>query len=148
MKVQIKRVLKGASIPTYATPGAAGLDLRACIEGQEVISIAPGETVKVPTGIAVNIGDPNVALYLLPRSGLSSKGIVLGNGIGLIDSDYQGQLIVLLHNRGTEWFQVVDGDRIAQGVFGPVFQAEFELVDKFETDTVRGEGGFGSTGKN
>jgi len=135
----------GASLPAYATPGSAGLDLRACLDAPLVI--APGATHLIPTGIAVHIGDAGYAAMILPRSGLGHKhGIVLGNLVGLIDSDYQGPLMVSCWNRGHEAFTVNPLDRIAQLVVLPVVQAEFRVVDTFEA-SARGEGGFGSSGR-
>lgn len=132
-------------LPAYATPGAAGLDLRACIDAPLVLQ--PGEASLVPTGIAIHIGDPSLAAMILPRSGLGHKhGIVLGNLVGLIDSDYQGPLMVSCWNRGVETFTLQPMDRLAQLVLVPVVQAEFvEVVDFSTTD--RGAGGFGSTGQ-
>lgn len=148
MQVQLKKfpALNSAMThPAYASLGAAGLDLRANIAEQLVLQ--PGQTVLVGTGYAVFLEDPGFAAMLLPRSGLGHKhGIVLGNLVGLIDSDYQGQLQVSLWNRGTEPFTVEPGDRIAQMVIVPVVQAEFVLTDDFAS-TDRGTGGFGSTGK-
>lgn len=132
--------------PSYATPGSAGLDLRACTE--ETQTIQPGETTLIPTGMAIHIDNTYYAALILPRSGLGHKhGIVLGNLVGLIDSDYQGQLFVSCWNRGTEPFELKPMERIAQLVIVPVVQADFHLVDEF-TETERGEGGFGSTGKH
>ena len=133
-------------LPGYATPGAAGLDLRACIP--QTITIAPGETHLVPTGIAIHIGDPGLAAMLLPRSGLGHKhGIVLGNLVGLIDSDYQGQVMVSCWNRGQAAFTIQPGERIAQMVVVPVVQVQLEIVESF-TESRRGAGGFGSSGTN
>ena len=130
--------------PGYATPGSAGLDLRACIDAPLVLE--PGQTVLIPTGLAIHIGDPGLAAMILPRSGLGHKhGIVLGNLVGLIDSDYQGPLMVSCWNRGAATFTVQPLDRIAQLVIVPVVQATFRRVDSFAA-TDRGEGGFGSTG--
>jgi dUTP pyrophosphatase len=132
-------------LPAYATPGSAGLDLRACIDAP--LLLAPGGAALVPTGLAMHIGDPNLAAMLLPRSGLGHKhGIVLGNLVGLIDSDYQGPLMVSCWNRGSEPFTVQPMERIAQMVIVPVVQAAFRRVDDFEA-SARGAGGFGSTGK-
>jgi dUTP pyrophosphatase len=131
--------------PAYATPGAAGLDLRACLEAP--LTLAPGEAQLVPTGLAIHIGDPGHAALILPRSGLGHRhGIVLGNLVGLIDSDYQGQVLVSVWNRGGEPFTIEPGDRIAQMVFVPVVQAEFAVVEEFE-ESARGAGGFGSSGR-
>lgn len=131
--------------PHYATPGAAGLDLRACIDSP--ITLRPGETVLVPTGIAIHLADPGLAAMILPRSGLGHKhGIVLGNLVGLIDSDYQGQIMVSTWNRGHSPFTIEPLERLAQLVVVPVLQVGFNVVDDF-TASERGEGGFGSTGK-
>ena len=131
-------------LPEYSTSGSAGLDLRACIDAQ--MNIEPGQTVLVPTGFAINIEDPKYAAVILPRSGLGHKhGIVLGNLVGLIDSDYQGQIMVSVWNRGSESFSIEPMDRIAQLVVIPVVQIQFNLVDDFN-ETIRGSGGFGSTG--
>jgi dUTP pyrophosphatase len=133
-------------LPSYATVGSAGLDLRACVE--HVVTIQPGETQLIPTGMAMHLADPNYAALILPRSGLGHKhGIVLGNLVGLIDSDYQGQLLVSCWNRSKEAFMLNPMERIAQLVIVPVIQAQFELVDEF-VSSERGEGGFGSTGKH
>lgn len=133
-------------LPSYATDGSAGIDLRACVD--ESTTLAPGDTVLVPTGIAIHIGDPSLAAVILPRSGLGHKhGIVLGNLVGLIDSDYQGQLFVSCWNRGTDAFTIEPGERIAQLVFVPVVRAEFDVVDDFEA-TERGAGGFGHSGRH
>lgn len=132
-------------LPSYATSGSAGLDLRACID--EPLAILPGETKLVPTGLAVHIADPGYAALILPRSGLGHKhGIVLGNLVGLIDSDYQGQLMVSTWNRGTEEFILNPMERLAQLVIVPVLQVGFNVVEEFE-ESDRGAGGFGSTGK-
>ncbi|ARF48332.1 dUTP diphosphatase [Pantoea stewartii] len=145
VKILDARVGKAFPLPTYATPGSAGLDLRACIE--DVMEIAPGTTTLIPTGLAIHIADPNLAAVILPRSGLGHKhGIVLGNLVGLIDADYQGQLMVSVWNRGQESFTLQPGDRMAQLVFVPVVQAEFNLVDEFDA-SLRGEGGFGHSGR-
>ncbi|MFK7815039.1 MAG: dUTP diphosphatase [Gammaproteobacteria bacterium] len=145
VKILDSRIGKEIPLPTYATIGSAGMDLRACLD--EAISIKPGETVLIPTGISIYIQDPGLAATILPRSGLGHKhGIVLGNLVGLIDSDYQGPLMVSLWNRGNETFSINVGDRIAQLVIIPIVQTEFEIVDDF-TATDRGEGGFGHTGK-
>ena len=135
-----------ANPPAYATPGSAGLDLRACIE--QDITIHPGEADLIPTGIAIHIADPGYAAMILPRSGLGHKhGIVLGNLVGLIDSDYQGQIFVSCWNRGQKTFVLSPLERIAQLVVVPVAQVEFNIVDEFEASH-RGENGFGSTGKH
>ncbi len=132
-------------LPAYATPGSAGLDLRACVDA--ALTIAPGQTVLIPTGLAIHIGDPTLAAMILPRSGLGHKhGIVLGNLVGLIDSDYQGPLMVSCWNRGAVEFTVQPLDRIAQLVIVPVVQARFRVVDDFDASS-RGVGGFGSTGR-
>jgi dUTP pyrophosphatase len=132
-------------LPQYATEGSAGLDLRACIENPLVIN--PGETHLVDTGLSIYVKDSNYAATILPRSGLGHKhGIVLGNLVGLIDSDYQGPLMISCWNRGTQAYTIEPGERIAQLVILPVVQAQFEIVDEFE-ETERGDGGFGSTGK-
>lgn len=132
-------------IPAYATPGSAGLDLRACLDA--AITLAPGQTTLIPTGLAIHIGDAGLAAIILPRSGLGHKhGIVLGNLVGLIDSDYQGQLMVSCWNRGQAEFTIQPFERIAQLVIVPVVQATFRRVDSFEASD-RGAGGFGSTGK-
>ena len=133
-------------LPAYATMGAAGMDLRACVT--EPLTIAPGDTHLIPTGVAIHIGDPAYAALILPRSGLGHKhGIVLGNLVGLIDSDYQGQLLVSCWNRSKESFILNPLERIAQLVIVPVMQASFNVVDEFAASQ-RGEGGFGSTGKH
>jgi dUTP pyrophosphatase len=133
-------------LPAYATPGAAGLDLRACLDAP--VTLEPGQTHLVPTGLAIHIGDPGLAAIILPRSGLGHKhGIVLGNLVGLIDSDYQGQLMVSCWNRGASTFTIQPMERIAQLVIVPVVQAHFRRVENFESSD-RGEGGFGSTGKH
>ncbi|MEP7099034.1 MAG: dUTP diphosphatase [Burkholderiales bacterium] len=132
-------------LPAYATPGSAGLDLRACVDG--ALTIEPGQTVLIPTGLAIHIGDPNLAAIILPRSGLGHKhGIVLGNLVGLIDSDYQGPLMVSCWNRGQTAFTVQPLDRIAQLVIVPVVQASLRVVLEFGASD-RGAGGFGSTGR-
>ena len=133
-------------LPTYATQGSAGLDLRACLT--DGVILTPGATELIPTGIAIYLEDPTLAAMILPRSGLGHKhGIVLGNLVGLIDSDYQGELMVSVWNRGEESFTVTPGDRIAQLVIVPVVQAHFNLVESFETSE-RGTGGFGSSGRS
>lgn len=146
LRILDPRVGKEFPLPEYATDGSAGLDLRACVD--EHIHVDPGETHLIPTGIAIHIGDPGLAAVLLPRSGLGHKhGIVLGNLVGLIDSDYQGQVFVSCWNRGQEHFSIQPGDRIAQMVFVPVVQAKFDIVDEFDASQ-RADGGFGHTGKN
>lgn len=132
-------------LPQYATPGSAGLDLRACVEAP--VTLEPGATLLIPTGIAIHVADPGLAAVILPRSGLGHKhGIVLGNLVGLIDSDYQGPLMVSAWNRGREPFTVQPLERIAQLVIVPVVQAAFRVVDEFGA-SARGAGGFGSTGR-
>jgi dUTP pyrophosphatase len=138
------RVGREFPLPHYATPGSAGLDLRACLDGP--LTLAPGETVLIPTGLAIHLDDPGLAAVLLPRSGLGHKhGIVLGNLVGLIDSDYQGQVMVSCWNRGSVAFTIAPGERIAQMVVVPVVQVALEIVEQF-TESHRGEGGFGSSG--
>jgi dUTP pyrophosphatase len=133
-------------LPSYATPGSAGLDLRACLDAPLVLE--PGQTQLIPTGLAIHVADPGLAALILPRSGLGHKhGIVLGNLVGLIDSDYQGQLMVSCWNRSHTAFTVQPMERIAQLVIVPVVQAVFQRVDEFG-ESLRGEGGFGSTGKH
>jgi len=144
LKVLDSRIGNEIPLPDYTTTGSAGMDLRACID--EKITLKPGQTELIPTGIAIHIADNSLAATILPRSGLGHKhGIVLGNLVGLIDSDYQGQLFVSMWNRGDKEFEIETGDRIAQLVFVPVVQVEFEQVEEFD-DSDRGEGGFGSTG--
>ena len=144
LKVLDERLGRDIPLPDYATPGAAGLDLRACIESP--LTLQPGESQLVPTGLAIHIEDPNLAAVLLPRSGLGHKhGIVLGNLVGLIDSDYQGQVFISCWNRGHQAFEIQIGDRLAQMVFVPVAQVRFERVDEF-TESSRAAGGFGHTG--
>ena len=148
-KIQLKiideRVGKQFPLPTYATEGSAGVDLRACMD--TAITLEAGETTLIPTGMAIYIADPNIAATILPRSGLGHKhGIVLGNLVGLIDSDYQGPLMISMWNRGQTAFTIEPSDRIAQLVFLPVIRPEFEIVENFQT-TVRGENGFGSSGR-
>lgn len=146
LKILDKRIGTEYPLPAYATEGSAGLDLRACIN--EPLQLAPGETQLIPTGISIHIGDNSMAATILPRSGLGHKhGIVLGNLVGLIDSDYQGPLMVSMWNRGNDHYTVNPGDRIAQLVFVPVVQVGFNIVDEYMTSD-RGEGGFGSSGKN
>ncbi len=148
-KIQLKildpRLGDSIDLPDYATSGSAGLDLRACIDNN--ITITAGETVLIPTGLAIHIDDPSLAAVLLPRSGLGHKhGIVLGNLVGLIDSDYQGQIFVSCWNRSQTPFEIVVGERIAQMVFVPVVQVGFEQVTEF-SGSERGTGGFGHTGR-
>lgn len=149
-KIQLKlidpRLGDSIPIPDYATTGSAGLDLRACLEDN--LTIHPGETHLIPTGLAIHIDDPSLAAVLLPRSGLGHKhGIVLGNLVGLIDSDYQGQIFVSCWNRGDKPFEITVGERIAQMVIIPVVQVAFEAVTEF-TSSERGTGGFGHTGRS
>jgi len=146
VKVLDSRIGNEFPLPSYATEGSAGMDLRACTEADR--EIKPGETVLIPTGISVYVEDPNLAAILLPRSGLGHKhGIVLGNLVGLIDSDYQGPLMISCWNRGTETFTLKVGERLAQMVIVPIVQAEFELVEEFHA-TERGDGGFGHSGRH
>ena len=146
LQILDKRIGKDIPLPTYATDGSAGMDMRACID--EPMIIGPGETHLIPTGLAIHIGDPNLAAVLLPRSGLGHKhGIVLGNLTGLIDSAYQGQVFVSVWNRGKDTFTVNPAERIAQMVFVPIVQADFEIVESFD-ESDRGAGGFGHTGKH
>jgi dUTP pyrophosphatase len=143
LKVLDRRMAE--QLPAYATAGSAGLDLRACLD--EALTLAPGDTVLVPTGLAIHIGDAGLAAMILPRSGLGHKhGVVLGNLVGLIDSDYQGQLMVSVWNRGKDTFVIQPMERIAQMVIVPVVQPSFRVVEDFDASS-RGEGGFGSTGK-
>ena len=147
MKLEVKVLNEKIrdQLPHYATPGSAGLDLRACIN--ETITVNPGETHLIPTGMAIHLGDPGYAALILPRSGLGHKhGIVLGNLVGLIDSDYQGELMVSCWNRGQTAFELKPMERLAQLVVVPVIQVEMSVVNDFE-QSHRGEGGFGSTGK-
>lgn len=145
LKILDERIGGEFPLPHYATEGAAGMDLRACLH--EALEILPGETRLIPTGIALHIADASLAAVLLPRSGLGHKhGIVLGNLVGLIDSDYQGQIYVSCWNRGAAPFVIEVGERIAQMVFVPVVQAAFEVVEDFEGSR-RGEGGFGHSGR-
>jgi dUTP pyrophosphatase len=138
------RIGREIPLPHYATSGSAGLDLRACLDAP--VTLAPGQAELIPTGIAIHLGDPGLAAVLLPRSGLGHKhGIVLGNLVGLIDSDYQGQVMVSCWNRGQAEFTIAPGERIAQMVIVPVVQVDFELVESF-AESHRGAGGFGSSG--
>ncbi len=147
MKLEVKVLnekIRG-QLPHYATPGSAGLDLRACID--QAITVNPGETRLIPTGMAIHLGDPGYAALILPRSGLGHKhGIVLGNLVGLIDSDYQGELMVSCWNRGQTSFVLQPMERLAQLVVVPVIQVDMQVVEDF-AQSRRGEGGFGSTGK-
>lgn len=146
MKIQIKKIHPNAVVPDYATIGSAGLDLRAMIDPTHILR--PNDSILINTGIAINIDNSLYAAMILPRSGLGHKhGIVLGNLVGLIDSDYQGELKVSLWNRGQSSFAIKPMDKIAQLIIVPVMQANFELVDEFKSISERGEGGFGSTGK-
>lgn len=146
LKILDARIGNEFPLPEYATPGSAGLDLRACLDA--AIELNPGETQLIPTGLAIHIADPSLCATILPRSGLGHKhGIVLGNLVGLIDSDYQGQLMVSVWNRGNTTFTIQPGERIAQLVFMPVVQAAFTIVDSFD-NSERGEGGFGSSGRH
>ncbi|MBG5883949.1 dUTP diphosphatase [Providencia alcalifaciens] len=145
LKILDARIGNEFPLPTYATTGSAGLDLRACIDAP--IDLAPGQTELIPTGLAIHIADEQLAAVILPRSGLGHKhGVVLGNLVGLIDSDYQGQLMVSVWNRSDKAFTVEPGERMAQMVFVPVVQAQFNIVDDFNA-TERGEGGFGHSGR-
>ncbi len=146
LKILDERLGNEFPLPQYATAGSAGLDLRVCSES--TLQLAPGETLLLPTGLAIYIADPSLAAVILPRSGLGHKhGIVLGNLVGLIDSDYQGELKVSCWNRSNDHFSIEPGDRIAQLVFVPVVQADFEVVDSF-SESDRGENGFGSSGRS
>ena len=145
LKILNKKMGKELPLPQYATDGSAGLDLRACLDS--ALEIHPGETHLVPTGLAIHMKNSNMAATLLPRSGLGHKhGIVLGNLVGLIDSDYQGEVLISVWNRGSETFIIQPGERIAQMVFVPVIKAKFKLVEEFEK-TERGAGGFGHSGR-
>src|SRR5574340_612746 len=147
MKIDVKNLdpRMADQLPAYATAGSAGLDLRACLD--QALTLAPNAWQLVPTGISIWLKDPGYAALILPRSGLGHKhGIVLGNLVGLIDSDYQGQLMVSAWNRGQQAFELTPMERLAQLVIVPVVQAEFSIVEDFETSQ-RGEGGFGSTGR-
>ncbi|ANG64577.1 deoxyuridine 5'-triphosphate nucleotidohydrolase [Marinobacterium aestuarii] len=149
-KLQVKildpRIGRDFALPAYATAGSAGLDLRACLDAP--VTLEPGQTELLPTGLAIYIEDPSLCAMILPRSGLGHKhGIVLGNLVGLIDSDYQGQLFVSCWNRGQTTFVVEPGERIAQLVLVPVVQADFEMVDEFHASE-RADGGFGSSGRH
>ena len=145
VKILDPRLGRELPLPAYATAGSAGLDLRACIDGP--LELKPGQAELIPTGLAIHVADPGLAAVVLPRSGLGHKhGIVLGNLVGLIDSDYQGQLMVSAWNRGAQPFTIQPGDRIAQLVVVPVVQVELEVVEAF-TASDRGAGGFGSSGR-
>lgn len=145
-KIIDPRIGDSIPLPEYATTGSAGMDLRACIDGATTLTLQPNQTELIPTGIAIHIADPTIAATILPRSGLGHKhGIVLGNLVGLIDSDYQGQLYISCWNRGDTAFTIETGDRIAQLVFVPIIQVEMHQVDSFTT-TDRGTGGFGHSG--
>ncbi|WP_260997805.1 dUTP diphosphatase [Thalassolituus hydrocarboniclasticus] len=146
VKVLDERLGNSIPLPEYATSGSAGLDLRACLDAP--LTLHPGETQLIRTGLAIYIEDPGLAAMILPRSGLGHKhGIVLGNLVGLIDSDYQGELMVSCWNRGKDSFTIDVGERLAQLVLVPVVQAEFEIVEQFES-TERGSGGFGHSGRS
>lgn len=146
VKILDPRIGREFALPAYATEGSAGLDLRACLDAP--LTLKPGQTQLIGTGLAMHIGDPGLAATILPRSGLGHKhGIVLGNLVGLIDSDYQGELKVSVWNRGSEAYQVEPGERIAQLVIVPVVQVDFNLVTEF-IDSARGAGGFGHSGSH
>jgi dUTP pyrophosphatase len=146
VRVLDPRVGREFPLPHYATPGSAGLDLRACLDAP--LTLAPGEAQLIPSGIAIHVDDPGLAAVLLPRSGLGHKhGVVLGNLVGLIDSDYQGQVMVSCWNRGAAAYTITPGERIAQMVIVPVVQVGFEIVEQF-TESHRGAGGFGSSGSS
>jgi dUTP diphosphatase len=145
LKILDARIGSEYALPDYATGGSAGIDLRACLDAP--LEVAPGDTHLLPTGIAIYIGDPSLAAVLLPRSGLGHKhGIVLGNLVGLIDADYQGQVLVSCWNRSRQSFTIQPGERIAQMVFIPIVRAHFEVVDAFQ-ESARGAGGFGHSGR-
>jgi dUTP pyrophosphatase len=145
MKILDPRVGDSIPLPHYATDDSAGLDMRACID--EPLTVAPGETVLVPTGLAIHVADASLAAVLLPRSGLGHKhGLVLGNLTGLIDSDYQGQVYISCWNRSANGYEIQPAERIAQMVFVPVEQVQFKIVEEFD-DSDRGDGGFGHSGK-
>ena len=144
LKILDSRLGDSISLPNYATDGSAGLDMRACID--DPLTVTPGDTVLVPTGLAIHIGDSGLAAVLLPRSGLGHKhGLVLGNLTGLIDSDYQGQVFISCWNRGSKAYEIKPGERIAQMVFVPVEQVRYVVVEEFENSD-RGDGGFGHSG--
>lgn len=145
VKILDARVGRDIPLPHYATAGSAGLDLRACLDAP--LTVQPGETVLIPTGLAIHIADPGLAALILPRSGLGHKhGVVLGNLVGLIDSDYQGQLLISCWNRGDQSFTIQIGERIAQLIIVPVARAQFKIVDDFAASP-RGAGGFGHSGR-
>lgn len=145
LKILDSRIGEDIPLPHYATEGSAGLDMRACIDAP--LTVQPGETMLIPTGMAIHIGDPSLAAVLLPRSGLGHKhGLVLGNLTGLIDSDYQGQVFISCWNRSQSSYEIQPGERIAQMVFVPVAQVAFDVVEEFD-DSARGAGGFGHSGK-
>lgn len=145
LKILDSRIGESIPLPHYATDGSAGLDMRACID--EVVTVAAGKTILIPTGLAIHIGDNSLAAVLLPRSGLGHKhGLVLGNLTGLIDSDYQGQVFISCWNRSAKAYDVQPGERIAQMVFVPVAQVQFDVVEEFGASD-RGEGGFGHSGQ-
>lgn len=146
LKILDQRIGNEFPLPSYATEASAGLDLRACLN--DPLQLAPGGVELIPTGMAIHIDDPNLAAVILPRSGLGHKnGIVLGNLVGLIDADYQGELKISCWNRGNDFFTIQPGDRIAQLIILPIVRAQFDVVTEF-TPTNRGVGGFGSSGKN
>lgn len=148
IETKIMNSLMGASIPlpAYATSGSAAMDLRACLA--EPLTVQPGETVLVPTGIAISIHDPGLVALLVPRSGLGIKhGIVLANTVGVIDSDYQGEIGIGIHNRGKAAYTIEPGERVCQMMFVPVTQAALSVVEEFSMDSARGAGGFGHTGR-
>jgi dUTP pyrophosphatase len=145
LKILDRRIGREIPLPSYATSGSAGLDLRACVDA--ALTLAPGETALIPSGFAIHIGDPQLAAVVIPRSGLGHKhGIVMGNLVGLIDSDYQGELLMSCWNRGAQPFTIGVGERIAQLVFVPIIQAQLEIVEEFKAST-RGAGGFGHSGR-
>ena len=145
LKILDPRIGDSIPLPHYATDGSAGMDMRACID--DALTVTPGETVLVPTGLAIHVADPGLAAVLLPRSGLGHKhGLVLGNLTGLIDSDYQGQVFISCWNRASKSYEVQPGERIAQMVFVPVLQVELKVVEEFDSSE-RGAGGFGHSGK-
>ncbi len=146
LKILDSRIGKEFPLPRYATQGSAGLDVRACLDAP--VTLAPGETALIRSGFAIHIGDPQLAAVVIPRSGLGHKhGIVMGNLVGLIDSDYQGELLISCWNRGTDPFTIEVGERIAQLIFVPVVQAQFDVVEEFEA-SARGAGGFGHSGRH